>query len=422
MPAGLKGKTSADLKADWPGWVARSNAEIRARLAHGDEDSIVNFWLYGTSFTERPRVTGGEVAKLSAADAAELLPGRLNDLLAGAAAPGANDRLRFVREVIARHGIDLRTAAGHDQAWDYLIDLRARAIADNERYLRAGRSAQQIGDDDARQSAFATLLRDRGLSSDTRIDVDFSLDRALAVLAAKGTLAPGSVRRIAIVGPGLDFTDKAEGYDFYPLQTIQPFAVMDSVTRLGLAAATGPHMVTLDLSPRVNQHIEAARSRAQAGADYVLQLPLDRDTPTREGTPELNAYWQNFGAGIGGEVAALTPPAGADVRVRAVRVRHEVVLSITPRDLNIVFERLAPLKNDDRFDLVIATNVLVYYDAFEQALALENVAAMLRPGGVFLTNYRVAPLPPLEASPSLVSVAPFDRQGNGDTIFGYLRR
>jgi SAM-dependent methyltransferase len=421
LPGELKGRRAAELKAAWPGWVARSNAEVRARLAQGDEDSIVNFWLYGTSFTTLPRVTGGEVAKLGPAATRELLPRRLNDLLAGAAAPGSNDRLRFVREVIARQGINLNTAAGHDQAWDYMIDLRERAIADNERYLQAGRSAQRIGDDGARQSAFATLLRDRGLSSDTRIDIDFSLDRALDTLAAKGTLAPRSVRRIAIVGPGLDFTDKAEGYDFYPLQTIQPFAVLDSVTRLGLADTTGLQMATFDLSQRVNRHIEAARGRAQAGAAYVLQLPLplwkiDRDTPG------MVAYWRSFGAKIGDEVPALTPPATANVRVRALRVRPEVVLSIKPRDLNIVLERLAPLKDEDRFDLIVATNVLVYYDAFEQALALANIAAMLRPGGVFLTNYKVAPLAPLEAAPSLISMAALDRQGNGDTIFGYLRR
>ncbi len=124
------------------------------------------------------------------------------------------------------------------------------------------------------------------------------------------------------------------------------------------------------------------------------------------------------------KIPALTPPAGANVRVRAVRVRREVVLSITPRDLNIVLERLAPLKDDERFDLIVATNVLVYYDAFEQALALANVTAMLRPGGVFLTNYRVAPLAPLEAvRRALSSMAPLDRQGERrHTIFGYLRR
>ena len=35
----------------WPAWVAKRDAEIRARLARGDEDSLVYLWLYGTSFT-----------------------------------------------------------------------------------------------------------------------------------------------------------------------------------------------------------------------------------------------------------------------------------------------------------------------------------------------------------------------------------
>jgi len=40
-----------------------------------------------------------------------------------------------------------------------------------------------------------------------------------------------------------------------------------------------------------------------------------------------------------------------------------VVSSIVPRDLNIVVDRL-PLASDERFDLVVATNVLFYYDVF----------------------------------------------------------
>jgi hypothetical protein len=67
----------------------------------------------------------------------------------------------------------------------------------------------------------------------------------------------------------------------------------------------------------------------------------------------------------------------------------------------------------------VATNVLVYYDRFEQALALANVAAMLRPGGIFLTNYQVHPAPPLEPAAGLVTPVFWDRQKNGDTIFGY---
>ena len=64
------------------------------------------------------------------------------------------------------------------------------------------------------------------------------------------------VRRVAIIGPGLDFTDKQEGYDFYPQQTIQPFAIMDSLVRLGLARANELSVTTLDLSARVNDHVD----------------------------------------------------------------------------------------------------------------------------------------------------------------------
>ena len=44
------------------------------------------------------------------------------------------------------------------------------------------------------------------------------------------------------------------------------------------------------------------------------------------------------------------------------------------------------------------------------------------PGGYFVTNYAVSPLPPLEASASIVTPVFFDRQGNGDTLFCYQRR
>ena len=69
-----------------------------------------------------------------------------------------------------------------------------------------------------------TIFRDRGLSSDTSILIDFGIEQALDDLKSNGLLKPGGVRRVAIVGPGLDFTDKQEGHDFYPQQTIQPFA------------------------------------------------------------------------------------------------------------------------------------------------------------------------------------------------------
>jgi hypothetical protein len=60
--------------------------------------------------------------------------------------------------------------------------------------------------------------------------------------------------------------------------------------------------------------------------------------------------------------------------------------------LNIVLERFSSAEAMSRFDLLVATNVLIYYDSVEQALAVSNMASMLRDGGLLLTNQPV-PVP-----------------------------
>src|ERR1035437_2541471 len=81
-----------------------------------------------------------------------------------------------------------------------------------------------------------------------------ALEESLKAMQASGVLAPGSVRRAAVIGPGLDFTDKLGGYDFYPQQTIQCFALADSLFRLGLARPGELQLTTFDISQRVNDH------------------------------------------------------------------------------------------------------------------------------------------------------------------------
>jgi chemotaxis methyl-accepting protein methylase len=77
--------------------------------------------------------------------------------------------------------------------------------------------------------------------------------------------------------------------------------------------------------------------------------------------------------------------AAADIETRAVRIRPDIVRRLTPLDMNIVFQRLE-LATDQGFDLIIGTNIFIYYDAFEQSLARANLATMLRPGGYLLSN------------------------------------
>jgi hypothetical protein len=420
VPAELQSKVSSEVERAWPEWTSRRDAAIRARLDRGDEDSVVNLWLYGVTFTRLPRATQAEVETHGGDDVSRILEGRLTDLLAAVVAPGANERLRFVRHVLARRGIDPATPAGRARAWDYLDGIRARMAAEEISYRKAMESVRE-SDVDRKRTVYARLYVDRGLSSDTGMPVGFGLERMLADLAANGPIAPESVRRVGIVGPGLDFTDKAEGYDFYPPQSIQPFALIDSLRRLNLASADDLIVTTLDISARVTGHLEDARDRASRGEAYVLHLPLDRDRPSRQWHPSLVQYWEQFGDRIGEAAAGITPAGLESVRVRTVRVRPELVRAIRPRDLNVVVERLDPGREDQRFDLVVATNILVYYDPFEQALALANISSMLRPGGFLITSDVVSPVAPMDATAARLVTVERDRQGTKDTLFAYQR-
>jgi chemotaxis methyl-accepting protein methylase len=108
------------------------------------------------------------------------------------------------------------------------------------------------------------------------------------------------------------------------------------------------------------------------------------------------------------------------VKVRAVRVRPDVVALIDTRDLNVVLERAEPAGGDGLFDLVVATNVLAYYGTFEQALAVTNIARMLRPGGSLLSNQAVLPVPPMKPEVGDHTVVYSNRQL--DHVFWYQRQ
>jgi len=135
----------------------------------------------------------------------------------------------------------------------------------------------------------------------------------------------------------------------------------------------------LDISPRVLDHLRRARQRAQGGQSYVVQLPRD---PARQWLAPVVAYWRSFGDQVGAATTAVQPPSVLKgLETRAVGIQPAIVSNVDPVDLNIVFGQYP-----QQFDLVVATNIFVYYGALEQALALHNVSAMLKPGGILLTN------------------------------------
>ena len=220
--------------------------------------------------------------------------------------------------------------------------------------------------------------------------------------------------------PGLDFVDKAEGQDYYPPQSLQALALVDSLARLGLASAETTTVTALDISPQVLDHLARARQRATAGQGYVVQLPRP---PGRVWGDAFVRYWGRFGEAIGETTGAVVPPKTAGpLEVRAVRVRPAVARRLQPTDLNVVFQRLE-LDPQERFDLVVATNILVYYDTFEQCLALANIGHMTAAGGLLLSNNILLELPSSTMkSAGYKTVVYSDRPDDGDHIVFYQRR
>ena len=427
LPADLNPPTPVQMEAAWPGWIERHDRAIRARLEQGDEDTLVNWMLFGTSFTSRPRAVLGAVESGAAGDpqlvlqrTIELIEARLDDLLTALAAPGNDERRLFARALLQRKGLRVATAAGREAARKYLLSAVIR-VASEQDSIDQELGATSGGDPLAAFVQRSRLFRTRGLSLDTSLLPNYSVEQALAAMKARGLLEPGSVRRVAIVGPGLDFADKDVGFDAYPQQTLQPFAVLDTLRRLGLAPSPGnPDIVLLDISPRIVDHVTQARARAAKNVGYTLNLPLPKSTPW---LPEVRKYWETFGDQIGAPAPVAASKAIADVaELRAVRARPSAVQRMSVLDVNIVTERV----DGEAFDLVIATNVFIYYDVLEQALAMSNVEAMLKPGAFLLANFSAPRLTSVTMRPLETTRTVYARAGGGtedilDFIVWYRR-
>jgi hypothetical protein len=384
LPAELKNPD----QAKWTAWTHQQDQAIRARLEQGDLDSMVNLLLFGTSFTRQPRI---RMENLTEASKAGILKARVDDLVAGLRAPADNERLAFLGGLLRSKSIDPATADGARDSGVFILNNLQRVVQEARTLAQRAAQVQPPAGDSAALLDRASLFSDRGVSLDTGIFPNFSIDQTLRDLKKRGVLREGRVARVGVIGPGLDFIDKNEesGYDYYPQQTLQPFAFYDSLLSLGLAKSNRVSMSIFDISSRVLDHVQHARERAGKNMGYTVQLPRDIARPW---PPDVVAYWKSLGDRVGTAVEPIHPPeVFKGLQTRAIRIRPDVVLALQPTDLNIVLERL-DLAPADRFDILVGTNIFVYYGPFEQMLALENAGALLKPGGLLLTNDRLPEL------------------------------
>jgi len=380
LPAELKIRSGVTSQ-QWLAWARESDAQVRARLERGEEDTLTNLLRFGVTFTKEPPIDRDSLSSYGSNVAVNTIAQRrASDLVRALTSPGSNEGILQMRVFLEQKGFNFRTPEQRGKVKAFLLQNLERMRDEFDEYRSKIKTANF--------KELSQLYADRGISLDTDLWPDFALDKQLAELKAKGLLKPGYVKRIAIVGPGLDFANKHNGYDFYPPQTIQPFAVIDSLLRLGLA---GPklQLVTLDISPSVNIHVKRITEKAVLGGTYTVQLPWSSNVPwSSEYLTAFTQYWKELGTQIGTPVQPVAVPSAlnnAALHLRAVRIRSEIVARVKPVNMNIVFQRL-PLAEPDKFDLIIGTNIFIYYGPFEQALARANVSSMLKTNGLLLTN------------------------------------
>ena len=412
--------TPANPTETFSAWIRTRDAEIRLRVLRGQEDALVPWLLFGTSFTRAPRLTRAFFEEQSQrfngpgnAEARErafrvVFEQRLDDLLATLAGGANNARLTWARATIEQAGVSLRDRPATAR---YLIETFARVTRESEGLAAAltGRSPG-AGASAERAHVFAA----RGLAVDTGWTANFAVSEALATPAMRDWFHGSPIRRVAIVGPGLDVIDKDEGFDLYPPQSLQPFAVMDALRRSGLVTLPGLEVMTLDVNPRVNEHLRAARSSRRP---YVLHL-VATDRPWADGA---RAYWSAFGQYLGPNTTPPAPPTSPQLQVRSVSVGPEWTDRLAVIDANVVCQRV-DLAAAERVDLVVATNILLYYDAAQQALAVSNMVHMLRPNGVLLTNTHLDASAVRGLMPLGETLAVFSSQpGDGELVYAYAR-
>ena len=379
------------LTADgFPAYLQRLRDTHAARVRDGDFDHLVFYLLQSRHFTSQPPLEPALSAKalvegLPEAERVSFLGGapldasrvpapvraRIAALVKALDAPRGDARLLYFGE--------LTKSAGADQT--------QRAASIGREYLRAMRFVYQkefVAQRSAKPAeAVAGLYRSRGLSTDTAVEAGYLVSIGLGILKS---LSPDvAVRRILIVGPGLDLAPRTALVEVGPPESYQPWAVIDALVATGLAKLGDLEVVGADINPRVVSHLRRAHD-APPTLDLVSEI---RDTESISLTPEYREYFANLGRAIADGNTAARPPAAPEGHLRKrIRVSRSAATALAAERLDIVTDRLTGAP----FDLVIATNILPYFDDDELTLAMTNVSSMLAPGGFFLHN---------EARPSL---------------------
>lgn len=360
-------------------FVERTHADNERRVREGDLDHLI-FYLLQSNEIPLPPIEPALSAKalVDGMDETTRQAFLRGEPAAASAMPKAADaRIAAGLKLLGRDNLSAR-AGYFRELVDAVFPSRAdRAAGLRREYLRAMRFVYQkefvARRADRPADAVAALYRSRGLSTDTAVEAGFVVREGLGIGAA---LSPDRrIRRVLIVGPGLDLAPRMALNQFSRPESYQPWAVMDALLSLGIATAGELEIVGADINPRVVDLLRRHHGKP-------LELSLATEIRDADGVT-LRADYREYFARLG---AAIGRAGGVERRdgrlIKSVRVAAASARGLSGERLDIVTERLTGRP----FDLIVATNILPYFDDTQLGLALANIASMLAPGGLFLHN------------------------------------
>jgi hypothetical protein len=355
-----RGITAATF-ASYVDHVRQDNAR---RVRDGDLDHLIFYVLQSTHFTKLPVIEPALSAK-ALVDSSNKLPSdvrpRIVDFLKAIDSSTPDSRLTYFRALV-----NSTFPKGNEREAALVGEYRRvmKFVYDKEFV------AQRAGPE-----AVADLYRARGLSTDTAVEAGYVVYNGLGILKS---LDPArQVRRVLIIGPGLDLAPRTGLLETGPPESYQPWAVIDALLALGLSRLGDLAVVGADINPRVVDHIVQVR----AAPPMLTLVSGIGESSTVRVTQDYHDYFAQLGRAIGDGSAPPTPKTPAHL-AKVIRVRPDIAQSLSAEELDVVTARLSAAP----FDLIIATNILPYFDDTQLMLATSNIAAMLVPDGIFLHN------------------------------------
>ena len=202
----------------WDGWIRQRDYEIRSGVERCMEDSISMLIMFGASFTTLPRL---------ASPAEAVTP-------SGALTPAARARMEAFIE-----GLD--QIDDERFRWD-LQFLRRRQITQDQLRAFLGGNLRRAALERAR------LQQMHNPGAGTTL-----IEETLRGLIKAGQ-APARIRRIGVIGPGLD--------PEYDPDTYNLFASLEAALASGLSKPGAVELVVFDINPWVLSHVRAVASKA----------------------------------------------------------------------------------------------------------------------------------------------------------------